>query len=346
MEQMNKISQAFKLLLALYALVVCAASCRIHQMPNEKTFTTPQESISTDIPNGMSASDEYPLGLLMADTNTRKSGITASSDLYIRVEGSNILPLTLHNDDPFALSNETDYTPDLQTMLKKSSRQETAATFMNTDTARQPLVLVLHTHGTESYALDGLTSYPEQYGFRTEDTAQNVVAVGQCFTQALNDQGINALHCTIMHDAESYIYAYSYAAETIQSYLERYPSIRYIIDLHRDALERQDGTILRPVIASSSGTPTAQIMLVVGTNARGGNHPCWESNLSLALQWQNQMEERCPTITRPINLRGATFNQQYTPGSLLIEIGATGNTLAEAKEAAVIAANALADIII
>jgi len=339
---------AGKVFCALYAVVVSLASCWMHTAQPQTIQNIPDqrpEPVLNTHQEGTAGTAEYPLGLLMADSAPQEPAETQPSLLYSREEDSCILPLSLHNTDPFALSNETDYTPDLPQLLRKSAAEEGAAVFLSSSTGDQPLVLVLHTHGTESYALEGLTAYPENYGFRTDDPTQNVVAVGECFTQTLIDREIAAIHCPVMHDAESYIYAYSSAAETIRAYLEKYPSIRYVIDLHRDALERQDGTILRPVVASPEGIPTAQIMVVVGTDDRGGNHPHWQTNLSLAVRLQSKMEERCPTITRPINLRGATFNQQYTPGSLLVEIGSTGNTLEEAKEAAVIAAHALADII-
>ena len=42
---------------------------------------------------------------------------------------------------------------------------------------------------------------------------------------------------------------------------------------------------------------------------------------------------------------GAAFNQQYTKGSLLLEIGSCGNTLDEAKRAGKLAAQAIAAVL-
>ena len=75
-------------------------------------------------------------------------------------------------------------------------------------------------------------------------------------------------------------------------------------------------------------------MLLVGTNEKGADHPEWESNLTIASKLQSKLIQKYKNFARPINIRGASFNEQFTKGSLLIEIGSSGNTLSEAKYAA------------
>ena len=67
-----------------------------------------------------------------------------------------------------------------------------------------------------------------------------------------------------------------------------------------------------------------------------------QENLSLALKLTALLEAENPGITRPVNLRSQRFNMDLTTGSLLIEVGAAGDTLSEAT----IAANALARAIV
>lgn len=207
-----------------------------------------------------------------------------------------------------------------------------------------PQVLIVHTHGTECYS-----TYPDRYldseiGFRTRNTDVNMISVGSKAARALAENGVSVLHCTIMHDAESYNDSYNYSARSIRALTEEYPSISYVLDLHRDAIQYDDGSLARPVTETSLGD-TAQIMFVVGTNEMGANHPNWESNLSLAVRLQCLLNGSFGNIARPISLRGAAYNQQYTPGSILVEIGACGNTVEEAHRAAVLLAGALAEIV-
>lgn len=215
-----------------------------------------------------------------------------------------------------------------------------------TGTAQQPAVLILHTHATECYAAKKEPYYdPTSDVTRSTDPEQNMIAVGKELKQTLESRGIYAIHLTEQFDAESYEQAYTLAAKAIRSYTEKYPSISYVIDLHRDSMVRADQTKLRPVTLIG-GERAAQIMLVVGTDQAGGDHPAWRDNLCVAAHLQKRMLTAGTAIARPLNLRCATFNEQYTPGSLLVEIGSTGNTLQEAKCAARYFGKILADTIL
>ena len=195
-----------------------------------------------------------------------------------------------------------------------------------------PLVLIVHTHGTESFAPEGVYS-ADQNSQRSSDPAKNIVAVGGVMAELLNDAGIPTLHCEIMHDLESYRNSYNLCADTIRKYLAEYPTIEYVFDVHRDAIARQNGDLVKPV-CNIDGRLSAQVMLLVGTNEKGADHPDWEDNLTVAAKLQSKLTRKYENFARPINIRGASFNEQFTKGSLLIEIGSSGNTLTEAKNAA------------
>lgn len=198
-------------------------------------------------------------------------------------------------------------------------------------TGPEPKVLILHTHATESYTRQG-EDYEESSAFRTLDTQYNLVSVGEQVAQILQNAGITVIHDRTLHDYPSYNGSYNHARKSIQQILKENPEICLVLDLHRDAsgdLKNQ----FRPVVSSDRGD-VAQIMLVMGTNAGGQAHPHWQENLSLGLKIQAQLERQLPGITRSTSLRSQRFNQDLTPGSLLIEMGAAGNTHAEALRAA------------
>ena len=81
---------------------------------------------------------------------------------------------------------------------------------------------------------------------------------------------------------------------------------------------------------SVDGQDSAQLMIVAGSNAAGGSHPRWQENLSLGLKLQAQLQTRNPGIVRPLSFRANRFNQDLSPGALLIEVGGAGNSLREA----------------
>lgn len=287
------------------------------------------------------------------ETGTNNDIYTLDRSSVPEGEGA-LLPVDLSRDG-LQLINETGYTPDLDTLLKTDIDLpgDTAVSYNYTGftkTVFQPLVLILHTHGTEAYADESAVSYESDYGFRSGDTAENVVSVGAAMAEELNKCGVPTIHCTVMHDKESYLDSYKRAAETINYYLEKYPSIECILDIHRDALQNTSGDILRPVttVETDGGVTeaAAQIMSVVGTDYRGAIHPQWRRNLVLAVKLQDSLDLSYKNLARPINLRGAAFNQQYAPLSLLLEIGSTGNTLAEAVRSGIIVAKTLAGILL
>lgn len=219
--------------------------------------------------------------------------------------------------------------------------------------SEEPLVLVLHTHATESYLFDDTnlsdfaregveTYFRTNASLRDQDPARTVVQVGEVFCETLRAAGIPTLHCTDMHDLPDFNQAYVNSAETVKRYLAQYPSIRYVIDLHRDSVTRGDAYV--KTSARSDAGPCAQVMLVVGTNQQG-RHPNWEQNLTVATAFKDQMDRERPGLSRALYLRTARFNQEYLPGCMLLEVGSAMNTLEEAENAARSAASSLAKVI-
>ena len=206
-------------------------------------------------------------------------------------------------------------------------------------TGVQPTVLVFHTHGTESYAEGG--TYTENADFRSTDITRNVVAAGEALCDALRQYGIFAVHDLNMYDEGDFSAAYSKSRAATEEWLKKYPSIRYVLDIHRDSVE--SGGAAAAATAVIEDKRAAQIMIVVGTDERAGRHTGWERNFSLAVKLQTALQEISPRLARPIYLRSASFNQDISPGALLIEIGSGGSTLAEAEYSASLLARAMAE---
>ena len=204
-----------------------------------------------------------------------------------------------------------------------------------------PLVLIVHTHGTEAYTPTAEDDYAAAGSYHTEDTRHNVVQVGQVLADRLTARGIETINDDTLCDQESYNDSYLRSAEVIEAYLEKYPSIQMVLDIHRDAAEDADGNPVA-LTAEADGEACAELMLVVGTDEGGLSHPDWQENLANALKIQTLLNRSAPGLCRNLNLRTERFNQHETPGSLLVEVGASGNTLAEALRSARILGQALA----
>lgn len=208
-----------------------------------------------------------------------------------------------------------------------------------------PQILIMHTHGSEAYTMDGTDQYQESDSWRTTDTHYNIVRVGDEMQRVFETMGLQVVHDRTLYDYPQYNGAYTRSCEAVKQWLEKYPSIQVVLDVHRDALSNSDGTLLKP-LADISGEKTAQVLMIVGTDDLGQEHPYWTENLALAMEIQKRMDSQWPTLARPIALRSSRFNQQLTRGSLLIEVGSHGNTLQESLQAARLFAKAAGETLL
>lgn len=231
-----------------------------------------------------------------------------------------------------AINNATSYNVDLDSMCTEKLN------FAVDDDG--PQVLVVHTHTTECYDGDAMSGETE----RTTDDSRNVIEVGNVICDTLEEYGIKTYHDTTYHDYPSYQGAYNRALTTISSRLSEYPSIKMVIDVHRDAFIYSDGSKLT-VSCEQNGVQTAKVMLVCGSDSMGLEHKNWRENLKLAAKIQNAAEIMYPGLMRPVNLRTERFNMHMTSGSLLMEVGSNGNTLEEAKAGGRDAARAIAAVL-
>ena len=208
-------------------------------------------------------------------------------------------------------------------------------------TGEEPKVLIVHSHGSESYL--PTKEYQETTPYHTLNTDHNMISIGDFVAKNLAAAGISVLHDRTLHDEPSYNASYNNSRKSVQDYLAQYPSICLVLDLHRDSIEDEAGNQVAQTVFSQ-GETLAPLMLVVGTDYGGLNHPRWQENLSLALKLQTQLEGICPGICRNINLRTQRFNQDLSPGAMLVEVGASGNTRQEALRSAEILVKAVVSL--
>lgn len=232
---------------------------------------------------------------------------------------------TAADAEGISLKDNCDYEPDLEALVQQPLTWDL--------TEEGPAVLILHTHTSESYTKTAGENYEETSDYRTLEERCNMLSIGDKIAEILEGNGIQVLHDRTYHDYPEYNGSYGRARTTVREYLAQYPSIQLVLDIHRDAIADSSGNQLRTT-AAVDGEASAQLMLVVGSDAGGLNHPNWQENLSLAAKLQLTLEREDPGICRPITLRTERFNQDLLPGMLLVEVGTAGNTHTEALRAA------------
>lgn len=206
-----------------------------------------------------------------------------------------------------------------------------------------PMVLIYHTHTTESFLFDEQSNYDASFNFRTTEPDKNMVMVGDAIAKKLADSGIGVIHACEIHDFPVWNNSYSRSAKTVKSILEKYPSICIALDVHRDAIST-NSTIYAP-ICTINGKKSAQIMLISGCDNGTMNLPNYRENFHFASFLQQSAEKMYRGFTRPVLFDYRKYNQDLTNGSLLVEFGSQGNTLEEVRYAGELFGSALAQTI-
>ncbi len=221
-----------------------------------------------------------------------------------------------------AVNNKTEESINIKTILNTTPEYKKI-------TKDEPYILIYHTHTTEGYELLDKGWYSNSYNSRTKDSAKNMVRVGEALAEKLEDAGYKVIHDKQIYDS-SYNGAYSRSCESVEKYLEKYPSIVLTLDVHRDAIHYSDGTKCKPT-ATINGKKAAQVMIISGCEGDGvDDFPLWKDNLTFALHLQNTVEENYQGLMRPVFFCNRKYNMELTPCSLLLEFGTDANTLEEA----------------
>lgn len=194
--------------------------------------------------------------------------------------------------------------------------------------SREVLVGIFHTHNGESYAGDG--------GAEREKGNGEIVTVGEALKNALIKNRVQAVQSQEIHDAEDFMKAYSKSVNTASKLLKDYPSLKFLLDVHRDGL--LPGTYKSTVQAG--GKEVSRVMIVIGKK-----NPHWEKNAEIAQELIARGEKKYPGLFNPeiTYAEDARYNQHLANGAMILEIGSQLNTFEEAKGAAELVAEVLAD---
>lgn len=193
----------------------------------------------------------------------------------------------------------------------------------------EPQVLIMHTHATESYEPYERSFFDSSFNSRTTDPTKNMIAVGKKIAEQLEAAGIGVLQDETLHDYPSYNGSYDRSRETVLRYLEEYPSIKIVLDVHRDAIERDSGERIAPV-AEINGRNAAQVMIISGCDDGTMDMPDYMKNFRFAALLQSQLESDWEGLTRPVLFDYRKYNQDLTTGSILIEVGGHANSIDQA----------------
>lgn len=197
-----------------------------------------------------------------------------------------------------------------------------------TPISNEVLVGVYHTHSGESYAGSGGEE-------RNPGGRGDIVTVGETLKKSLENNGVKAVHSLEVHDAEDFMKAYSKSVNTAGQLIKEYPSMKLLLDLHRDGL--LPGT--KKSTINIEGRDISRVMIVIGKM-----NPHWEKNKEIAEELIEYGEKLYPGLFFPkiTYAEDARYNQHLSNGALILEIGSQLNTPEEANGTAEVLAKVIA----
>ena len=257
-------------------------------------------------------------------------GIYAS---YINLERSNIIIKDKDFIDIITDSTFNNHNTVLERIAFKSLEISNPIKLMNSNYTKyiskdkevvkensEPLIYLYNTHQTEEYLA---SSYAE---FSVNPT---VVMNDYILEDIFNKKGYKTI---VEEDSikeilnnNNWNYSNSYKASRIllDKAKEKYPSLKYYIDIHRDSLER-DRTIIE-----IGGKAYAKILFIVGLE-----NPNYKGNLEFTEKINNIINSRYPGLSKGIYKKSGLgvngiYNQDFSSNTILIEIGGYQNNTNE-----------------
>ncbi len=190
----------------------------------------------------------------------------------------------------------------------------------NPTEVKEPRVYIYNTHQLENYNATNFEDY---------NITPNVLMASYMLKEKLNKANIPTIVETSsisdFLNLNGWNYASSYKASRfyVLDALNRYKNLDLLIDLHRDAITKEQST------AEINGKKYAKILFVVGLE-----HKNYQANLELANRLNSLLKEKYPEIARGvITKEGAgvngIYNQDLSPNSVLIECGGKENSIDE-----------------
>ncbi|MCA0989040.1 stage II sporulation protein P [Guptibacillus algicola] len=202
------------------------------------------------------------------------------------------------------------------------------------------VAFIYHSHSYESYLpLLGLEG--NKNGDLANDGKTNITLVGKMLGEALENRGIG----TVVDDSNigallnekgwQHGKAYDVSRTIVQSAMSSNSDYDMFIDIHRDALRKNDTTV------TINNEKYARTVFVIGEE-----NPNYEKNLKLAKELHEALKEKYPGLSRGvIGKKGqrvdGVYNQDVSPNAMLIEMGGVDNNLEELSRTV----DAIADVL-
>ena len=197
------------------------------------------------------------------------------------------------------------------------------------DNKKDPILYIYNTHQTEEYVSNSLANY---------NITPTVYMAGNILKQELEKYNVYSVvedeNIKTVLNEHNWVYKDSYSASRLwlERTKEKYPTIKYYLDLHRDSVS---------LTTNINNKSYARIMYVLGMNYDG-----YENNEALMVKLNEYTKEKYPGLSRDIlYAKKNTFNQDFSGNVFLIEVGGNNNNFNEVYNSILALAEIIGNVI-
>jgi len=202
--------------------------------------------------------------------------------------------------------------------------------------SKDPIVYIFNTHQGEKYKNEYLDVY---------NINPTVFMASKILKEYLEDLGINviveenSLEDKLRSLGWKYGYSYKVSRIFLEEAVKENPTLKYFIDLHRDS------SVYDKTTTEIDGEKFAKLLFVVGLD-----HDNYEPNLKLAEDLSEIIKTYNKDLYRGIMKKSGKgvngiYNQDFSPNTMLVEVGGQYNNISEVNNTLKIFAQVLYDYI-
>ena len=287
--------------------------------------------------------------------------IKALSKYNLPYQNSDLVNFLIENNNPFIINSKSNYSYFHKLMSKlidldltkpvsildtnfkgltknidkedKKLKQVSKEDVLSSD---KPTIYLYNSHDTEEYKPSSFAEYSVMPTVKLSDYILKEKLEDNGFCVLIEEQSISSIRSSLGLN-----YAGSYEASRVlmEQAKEKYPSLVYFIDIHRDSLNHDRTTL------TYNEKNYAKVMFLVGLE-----NPTYDGNLDFSTMISESINSKVPELSKGIYKKegvgvNGVYNQDFSNRTILIEIGGPENTIDEVYETLLVLSEVLTEVI-
>ena len=200
----------------------------------------------------------------------------------------------------------------------------------------EPTIYLYNSHDTEEYKPSSFAEYSVMPTVKLSDYVLKEKLEDNGFSVLIEEQSISSIRSSL---GLNYAGSYQASRSLMEQAKEKYPSLIYFIDLHRDSLSHDKTTL------TYNDKNYAKVMFLVGLE-----NPNYQGNLDFSTKISELVNTKVPGLSKGIYEKegegvNGVYNQDFSNRTILIEVGGPENTIDEVYETLLILSDVLTEVI-